>query len=136
METENPYIAPVAPVMDPDPEVPDAILKKIKHAWVAALISASITLLVTVLAMSGTQILGFSAWELLDVGLILGLALGIYKKSRTCAVLMLAYFIISKIILMVESGKPSGIGLALVFIYFYWQGVSGTFAYHKIKSGR
>src|SRR3546814_16318433 len=46
--------------------------------------------------MSGTEMLGFSAWELFDVALILGLAFGIYKKSRTCAVLMLAYFIVAK----------------------------------------
>src|SRR3546814_18215970 len=99
MATENPYSAPVARVSDPETtkiEVPDEILKKIKLGWVAALFSAGVTLAVTLLAMSGTEMLGFSAWELFDVALILGLAFGIYKKSRTCAVLMLAYFIVAK----------------------------------------
>ena len=133
MATEDPYIAPAASVSDPTSDVPDDILKKIKHGWVAALFSAGVTLVVTLIAMSGTEILGFSAWELFDVALILGLAFGIYKKSRTCAVLMLIYFIASKVLIMAETGKPTGIPMALVFAYFFWQGVSGTFAYHKLK---
>ena len=134
METENPYNAPASLVSDQIPEVPDEILKKIKHAWVAALISAGITLVVTLFAISGTDILGFSAWEFIDVGLVLGLAFGIFKKSRTCAVLMFVYFVISKIIIMADTGKPTGILLAIVFGYYFWQGVSGTFAYHKLKA--
>jgi len=134
MATENPYSAPTAHVADPTPEIPEDIRKKIKSAWVAAAISGSITLVVTLVAMSGTDILGFSAWELIDVGLIFGLAFGIYKKSRACAVVMLTYFVISKIILMVQSGKPSGVVLSIIFIYYFWQGVSGTFAYHKLKN--
>lgn len=133
MATENPYTAPTASVSEPSVIVQDDILKKIKYGWVAALFSAGVTLVVTIIAMTGTEILGFSAWELIDVALILGLAFGIYKKSRTCAVLMLIYFIISKILIMVETGKPIGIPMALVFGYFFWQGVSGTFAYHKLK---
>jgi hypothetical protein len=134
MATENPYSAPAAQIADPTLEIPEDIRKKIKNAWVAAVISGSITLVVTLVAMSGTDILGFSAWELVDVGLIFLLAFGIYQRSRACAVAMLAYFVLSKIFIMVESGRPSGIPLAIVFIYFFWQGVSGTFAYHKLKS--
>src|SRR3546814_15173485 len=70
MATENPYSAPVARVSDPETtkiEVPDEILKKIKLGWVAALFSAGVTLAVTLLTMSGTEMLGFSAWELFDV---------------------------------------------------------------------
>jgi serine/threonine-protein kinase len=113
--------------------VPDDIAKKIKHAWIAGCISGGITLAFTLLAISGTSILFSSAWELVDVALIFGLAFGISRKSRTCAILMLVYFISAKIFIMSETGKPSGILLAIVFIYYYWQGVSGTFAYHKLK---
>lgn len=134
MATENPYSAPTAHVADVTPEIPADIRGKIKSAWVAAAISGSITLIVTLIAMSGTEILGFSAWELIDVALVFGLAFGIYKKSRACAVVMLIYFTISKIVVMVESGKPSGVLLSVIFIYYFWQGVSGTFAYHKLKN--
>lgn len=133
MSSENPYAAPQTMAVDPATSVPEAVRKKIRNGWIAALVSAGATLVVTLIAMSGTAILGFSAWELFDVALVLGLAFGICKKSRTCAVLMLLYFIASKILIIVETGKPTGMLMALVFGYFFWQAVAGTFAYHKIN---
>jgi serine/threonine-protein kinase len=132
MDSGNPYSAPVTTSGIQARDVPEEILKKIKHAWVAAVISGCITLVVTLVAMSGTDILGFSAWELIDVALIFGLALGIYKKSRACAVIMFVYFIASKILIMMQTGRPTGVPLALVFAYYFWQGIAGTFAYHKL----
>lgn len=130
----NPYAAPTTAVADPAPEIPADIARKIKSAWIAGCISGAVTLVVTLIAMSGTAALGFDAWSLLDVAVIFGLAFGIYKKSRVCAVLMLAYFILSKIILMMEAGKPSGLLVALIFAYYYVQGIRGTFAFHKLKA--
>lgn len=128
---KNPYAAPEAQLGDPAAEIPEKILKQIKNGWVAALISAGFTLVVTLLAVMGTSLFGFTLWSLFDVGLILGLAFGIYKKSRTCAVLMLVYFIASKILIFLESTQATGIVIALVFAYYYWQAVLGTFAYHQ-----
>jgi serine/threonine-protein kinase len=134
MNPENPYTAPATQITDPVPEIPDDIRKKIRNAWIAAIVSGSLTLLVTLVAMSGSPIFGFSAWMLIDVALIFGLAFGIYKKSRTCATVLLVYFIISQILLRIETGQTSGLFMSIIFIYFYWQGVSGTFAYHKLKN--
>ena len=111
--------------------VPVEVLKKIKTAWIAGLISTAFTLIVTLLAVFGVRLLGFDAWEFVDVALLVGLTYGIYRKSRACAVLMVIYFVASKILLFIQTGKPSGIVLGLVFAYFYVQGVVGTFAYHK-----
>jgi len=115
----------------PSSAVPVEVLKKIKNAWIAGLISGAATLVVTLLAVSGVQLLGFSAWEFFDVALLLGLTYGIYRKSRVCAVLMVVYFLVSKILLFMEFGKSPGIVMSVVFLYFYAQGVAGTFAYHK-----
>jgi lysylphosphatidylglycerol synthetase-like protein (DUF2156 family) len=135
MTTENPYAAPTADLTAPVEKVRADVFKRIKNAWVAALIYAGITLVVTLMAVLRTAPMFFSAWELIDVVLILGLAFGIYKKSRSCAVLMFVYFVVSSILGLVEPGGGSSFLLLLVFGYFYWQGVSGTFAYHKaIKS--
>jgi hypothetical protein len=135
--SHNPYAPPGAKVdlTQGEKSVPEPILKKIRNAWVAGLISAGVTLVVTVLAISGVSLMGYTAWELLDVVLILGLTLGIYKKSRVCAIAMLTYFVASKIMLISETGKPSGLVTALIFIYYYWQGVLGTFAYHRFRKG-
>lgn len=103
----------------------------IKNAWMAGIVSGVITLIVTAVAMYGYSFMGFSALNLLDVALIFGLTFGIYRKSRVCAVIMLIYFIGSKIYLWMDTGKLSGLPLALVFGYYFFQGVLGTFAYHS-----
>lgn len=135
MPLQDPFISSPAQPNAPTDPVPAEILTQIKHAWVAGLFSAAVTLIVTLVAMSGTPILGFSAWELIDVALVLGLTFGIYRKSRTCAVVMLVYFLISKIMIVAETGKPTGLVMGFIFLYFYWHGVTGTFAYHRLKTG-
>jgi len=46
---------------------------------------------------------------------------------------MLGYYIASRIFFWeVLKGEPLGLILSITFIYFFWQGVQGTFAYHKI----
>ena len=114
-------------------EVPEEIQKKIRGAYIAALVSAGITLVIILIAMFGTPIMGLSAVDLIDVAFVFGMAFGIYKKSRTCAVLMFIYFIISKVLLIVSTGAILGLPIALAFLFLYWQGISGAFAYHKWK---
>jgi serine/threonine-protein kinase len=107
-------------------------LKHIKTAWIAGLVSAGLTLAVTVLAMAGISLFGFTVLNLLDVLLMAGLSFGIYKKSRICAVALFAYFVASKVIMWVSMGNVAGLPLALVFGYFFYQGIRGTFAYQKL----
>ncbi len=104
----------------------------IKKAWVAGVISGVITLIVTAAAMAGYSIMGFTSLNLLDVAFIFGLTFGIYKKSRTCAVLMFVYFVGSKLYLWSETGKVSGLPLALIFGYYFFLGILGAFAYHRM----
>ena len=71
----------------------------------------------------------------LDIVLIFILAFGVYKKSRTAAVVMVLYFIFSKIYLIIAGGQLSGntIVFSLVFLYFYVKSVQGAFVFHKIE---
>jgi hypothetical protein len=133
MSTENVYAAPVASLAEPEFTVPEDILKKIKAGWVAACISGVMTLVITGIAMSRTEASDFSAWNLIDVALIFGLAFGIFKKSRACAVIMLVYFVGGKIGAIAATGKFDGIVMGVIFAIFYWQAVVGTFAYHTHK---
>lgn len=136
--SSNPYAAPKANLESSEvpPAIPPEVLKKIKNAWIAGIVSGCVTLAVTLLAISGNPVLGYSAWELLDVVLIFGLTFGIYRKSRTCALSMLVYFVISKVLLMLDGAKPTGIVMSVIFIYFYALGVAGTFQYHKLVRER
>lgn len=79
----------------------------------------------------------FGIWNdpsnLFDIALIFGCAYGIYKKSRFAAVFIFVYFIIAKIIIGIELGKMPGIGMALVFLYFYGKAIQGAFLFHKLE---
>jgi serine/threonine-protein kinase len=114
------------------PEIPEDVLKRIKHGWVAGLVSIAITTLFTVLALAGANPLGLDAWAFVDVVIMLGLVYGMYRKSRVCAVLIFLFFALNKIIMWTESGSVSGLPLAVVFFWYYGQAIRGTFAYHRI----
>ena len=131
------YNPPKAAVLDVDPDagkvVPDAVLKKIRNAWIAGLVSAGVTLVVALMALAGSRLGPFTGAELIDVVFILGLAIGIRRKSRVCAVLMFGYFAISKIMLIADTGQVNGLFMGLAFLWFYGLGVQGTFEYHKLR---
>jgi hypothetical protein len=109
----------------------------IRMAWILCLLSGGLTLAVTLAAMDSPQVAlqtGLSAWNLIDVVLILGLAVGIFLKNRACAVLLLTYCLISKVI-QIASGlaSPSAIGIGILCAHAFFNGVRGTFTYHKLK---
>jgi hypothetical protein len=137
MEPQNPYAAPAGVSETPlafTPRermtVPEEITKPIRHGWIAACISGLFTLVFAILAMMGQKIPGVSPWMLLDVAIIAGLGFGIYRKSRVCAVLMLVYFIASKIYMLTQTTSAGSIGMGVVFLYIYFQATRATFAYH------
>ena len=132
---ENPYEAPKAnTVLEAVADVPTEIKKKIKNAWIAGLISIAITLIIILISFTGTSIMGINYTGLLDVVLMSIFVFGIYKNSRVCAILMLLLFLVNKILMLIQSGSLGGslpsIPLALLFLWFYTQGVIGTFQYH------
>lgn len=102
--------------------------------------SAGITVVLNFLQFDAGDVNLFSDPVVLyDVIIILLLAFGIYKKSRVCAIAMLIYFILGKIFQFQEYASygidtpPSTYLVAVVFIYFYFQAVRGTIAFHKIN---
>ena len=113
--------------------VDPTIEKDIKNAVVAACISGGITALFTLIAVAGFNPVGLDAWTFLDVALIFGLAFGVSRKSRACATILLVYFVASKIYMMSQMGRPTGLPLALLFLYYYAKGASATFKYHAAK---
>ena len=115
-------------------------LKNIRYGYIAALVSAGITVVLNFLQFDAGDVNLFSDPVVLyDVIIILLLAFGIYKKSRVCAIAMFIYFIIGKIFQFQEYASygidtpPSTYMVAIVFIYFYFQAVRGTIAFHKIN---
>jgi len=108
--------------------------KAIKTAWILALVSGGINLIFIFLLknLEGEQTINFGLWNLIDVLLVFGLAFGIYKKCRVCAVIMFAYFLINQLNISLSAVMITNIPLALVFLYYFFQGIRGTFYYHKL----
>jgi len=115
------------------------INKKIAHARIAAMVSGTITMagavtLIVNQKQEGISVLNFLS--LLDAAFIFAMAYGIYKKSRLCAVLMFEYFLFSKVLNISLSSQLNAVGLmiGIFFLYFMFQGIRGTYAYHKCNS--
>lgn len=103
----------------------------IMNAVTAGVICGIITLIVTLISIMGAKILDFDVWNLFDVALIFGLTYGIYKNSRVCATLMLIYYMIDKIYAAFTLSKTPSL-LSILFIYYFFQGMRATFAYHRL----
>ena len=136
MTASNPYESPSAVIAETrlplERDVPEEISRPIKHGWVAACVSCVVTLIATLIALSGDSAGNTdAAWNLVDVALIAGLAFGIYKRSRTAATIMLVYFVLSKVLIMMGTGMPSGLVLGLLFAIFYFRAMTATFRYHR-----
>jgi serine/threonine-protein kinase len=110
--------------------------KAIKVAGGAAVFIGGLTLIVSVIAGLGYSFAGITVWSLFDAVFILGMAYGIYKKSRACAVIMFVYWAGSKIYSFAVEGQTGGIPIALLFAYFFLQGIIGTFAYRQITDAK
>lgn len=114
--------------------------RKIAQAYIAAIVSGFITLCYTLISVVvGHSVLGISIMNIIDVFLAFGLAFGIYKKSRECAVIMFIYFALSKVIMFTRLTLPLIISttiVGLIFAYYYYQGIVGTFAYHRLQHNK
>ncbi len=110
-------------------------LKYIKNAWTTAIACSLITLLGVIISILGnSDFLGLNLYRLVDVVLLLGLAFGVYKKSRVCAVILFVCFTLNQLYL-VSSGMSNGGGIivGIAFGRWFFQGIIGTIDYHKIK---
>jgi hypothetical protein len=119
----------------------DKIKKAIKHiktAWIAGITIGSLLIIFSIIFLLTEEkpIYGLyiTIYSLLIIGISVTtfiLSYGIYKKSRVCAIIML----ISYVSKALESIIAGSVGNALIFIiisYFFFQGVRGTFAYHRL----
>ena len=107
--------------------------KQIARAWIAASISAGLTLILGLLAIAGVYTApGFDAWILLDAAILTGLAFGVAKRSRICVVILVIYGVVNEVYMALE-GQSFSI-FRLIFIYFYIRGAIAIFRDHRRQS--
>lgn len=112
-------------------------LKAMRRGAIAAVVSATVTAGAMVLARagSGDGLLGYFAdpWMILDVGLMLALAWGVHRRSRTAAVLLLLTFVAARIILALDTGRFPFPLLSLLLIWFFARAIQGAVVWHRLQ---
>ena len=102
----------------------------ITAGWIAAGFSGLFTAFLAYQSAASLNPLNF-----LDAALLLGLAYGIFRKSRICAMLALAYFVINQIArVRLLQGPVDLVALipgAALFLTLYLMSIVGTFVWHR-----
>jgi len=111
--------------------------KHVRNAWIGAVLFAVGLLVYSILAMLRLTETGSNAGRgvlvaFVAVAGIAGLAYGVFRFSRICALAVLLLFSLPNIVQW-ASGRFDGIILAPVFIYCFAQGLRGTIAYHRLR---
>lgn len=106
--------------------------KSIKNGVIVGLVMTGFSLVfLLIILIFNIDFFGIGAYGFIDIALQLGLIYGLYRKSRTCAIILLIYVLFSKVVLGIDSGSFGSIAGALIFGYFFFQAMRGTFVYHK-----
>jgi hypothetical protein len=118
----------------PDVSTIESAKSAARQGMWAAIVVAGFTVFLVVLAMAGTEgIAGtFDETALIDAAAFALIAFGIYRFSRTAAVLGLVIFVVERIYLWSVIGVKGPI-LAIIITLAFVTSVRGTFAYHKLK---
>jgi hypothetical protein len=98
-------------------------------AWTVAALWAAVRL-ISALWLSRFSDADEALW-LLDPTLILLLAYGLYRRSRVCAVLLLAYVVVELWFAYHTRPVAAGVGPAMLLGLAFVAGIRGTFAYHR-----
>lgn len=119
----------------------------IRTAYLYGIILGVIDLIVALLSLAGLdttyRAYEFYLWKLLNVPLIFGLAFGIYKKNRICALIMFVYIIVARpgyhdLIYgcINQDCNIVGIFFTILFAYAFIQGIRGTLTYHILAKAK
>ncbi len=120
----------IEPGLHVNQELQDA-RRRIRNAVIAGVVSGTLTFLFALL-----RIAGLDAWASIDAFVILGLSFGVYKRSRASAVALFVLWIIEKVVQWsLEPAALVGLPLAVLFGYFFYQGITGTNDYHRMSAG-
>ena len=108
--------------------------------WAAVLVAAvtaAFTIIFISLGVDNATALPASAWNFIDVGLFVAIALFIRKLSRAAAVCGLLLYWLEQIYAFasvgLESGQVVGIWMIVLLSCAFINGIRGTWAYHRFS---
>ncbi|MFA6980903.1 MAG: hypothetical protein WC209_16385 [Ignavibacteriaceae bacterium] len=109
--------------------------KKIRRGWIAGVILGILSLLITIYSLNtpGNSALreSFNEWTFIDITICFGLSFGVYKKNKIAAILLLALFLIPRIIGFISTGNLKILSGGAIFVYFFVEALRGILDYES-----
>ena len=132
----DPYAPPQAALMLPrnDPSMPRGIRWQIMSGACAAATSGAIGLIGVLRMMARDTPTVYLVYNLTAAVVILGLGYGISRGGRTCAVLALSTFLLTRVSLLSRNGLSSGWPITLFVLCCYTASVIGTLRWHRLRA--
>jgi len=117
----------------------DEAKKQIKNAWIGGVILCVISLIVSVIWLGNSrseEAIAEGIGLLIFVVIMGGLTLGVYFKSRACAVIICSLYALDKILTFASGNKTSGIIGFIIFMYYFIYRIKRTFTNYLLTKGR
>ena len=120
-----------------DLEDEESSLKTVLRGAIACVIIGGITLLLSLLALTGIlHMPAIDASGIFDALTFFALALWMRSGSRAAAIAALALFLIERIIMLVNGAGLGGIVITILIIVLLVNAVRGAFALHRFRVAR
>jgi len=79
--------------------VPKKIQIDIRNGCIAGCVSMIISIVLTLISITWVKITGIDVWNFIDIGIVGIIVIGVFKRSRTAATVLLIYFVASKVMM-------------------------------------
>ena len=81
---------------------------------------------------------GTSYFGLIDISIFLALAYGVYRKSRTAAIILFAYHLLNRVTVYLQTAELGDVFNVATITYgvIFFLGILGAFAHHAIAAER
>lgn len=111
--------------------------KKIRNGWIAGVVLATITLLLTIISLKSPDNSflqnNFDKWSFFDVVIVYALSFGVHKKNKIAAIVLLVYFLLPKILGYIDSGNIKVLTGGSLFIYFFVEAIRAIIELQKME---
>jgi hypothetical protein len=99
--------------------------------WASLIVAVGTAALATICLITKHDIGPLNAWSFIDSIFYAFCAWRIKKMSRTFSVIVFLVYTVDRIMLFKNAGMHAFVAPALIMLLFFFNGIRGTFAYHK-----
>ena len=105
--------------------------RNITIAWIMTLLVGGSNIVLTIAYGMGGTIGDITWFNWFDLVFTFGMAFGIYKKSRIAAGIWLIYYLVTQLIIWLDSGVAGPPIFPIILLFLFFQGFRGTMAVHQ-----